>query len=134
MLRILLDVDEEELTVRLVHHRVKQYIIRGMDGVKYMDFSARDAQKLLGNVVVTYLGYSDFETALLRFKVHSAGAQSEPDKLAQEPAGSPSNSKLLVENLSMSTLQGAPGKSKAVAEVRSSLIHRPEHAFKLVVI
>ncbi|KAF2804460.1 uncharacterized protein BDZ99DRAFT_452051 [Mytilinidion resinicola] len=79
----LLAVDEEEFTVRVVHHSVKQYILDGLDGVKHMSFSLEEAQKTLADTVVTYLGYGVFRTELSRVKVHPMVAQSAPSKIVQ---------------------------------------------------
>jgi ankyrin repeat protein len=126
----LLAVDEEDFTVRVVHHSVKQYILNGLDNVKHMSFSLREAQRTLADTVVTYLGYGIFGTELSRVKVHPMMAQSAPSKIVQATIASSSATRLLAMKILRSRRQPAFDMSKAVAEARSSFNSKPEHAFK----
>jgi ankyrin repeat protein len=126
----LLAVDEEEFTVRVVHHSVKKYILDGLGGVKHMDFSFEEAQRTLADTVVTYLGYSVFGTELSRVKVRPMVAQSAPSKIVQATIGSSSAARNLAIMLLGSKRQPAIDISKAVAEARSSLRSKLEHTFR----
>ena len=83
----LLVVDEEELTVRVVHQSVKQYILNGPDGVNHMSFSLEEARRTLADIIVTYLSYAVFGTELSKVKVHPMVAQSAPSKIVQYTYG-----------------------------------------------
>jgi ankyrin repeat protein len=126
----LLAVDEEEFTVRVVHHSVKKYILAGLGGVKHMDFSFEEAQRALADTVVTYLSYGVFGTELSRVKVRPMVAQSAPSKIVQATMGSSSAARNLAIMLLGSRRQPAFDMSKAVAEARSSLSSKPEHTFR----
>ncbi|PZD35045.1 Arp, Ankyrin repeat protein [Pyrenophora tritici-repentis] len=126
----LLAVDEEELTVRVVHHSVKQYVLDGLNGVKHIGFSFDEAQRMLADTVVTYLGYGVFGTELSRVKVHPMVAQSAPSKIVQATIGSSSTARYLAIKLLGSRGQQAFDVSKALADARSSLSSKPEHAFR----
>lgn len=126
----LLAVDEEELTVRMVHHSVRQYVLDGLDGVKHIGFSFDEAQRMLADTVVTYLGYGVFGTELSRVKVHPMMAQSAPSKIVQATMGSSSAARHLAIKFLGSRRQHAFDMSKALAEAHSSLNPKPEHAFR----
>jgi ankyrin repeat protein len=125
-----LAVDEEAFTVGVIHHSVKQYISGGLDGVKHMGFSFEEAQRTLADTVITYLGYGVFGTELSRSKVHPMMAQSAPSKIVQATADSSSTARHLAIKFLGSRRQHAFDMSKAVAEARSSLNSKPEHAFR----
>jgi ankyrin repeat protein len=126
----LLSVDEEEFTVRVVHHSVKQYMLNGLDSVNHMGFSLGEAQRTLADTVVTYLGYGVFGTELSRAKVYPIMAQSAPSKIAQATIGSSSTTRHLATKLLRSRRQPAFDMSKAIAEARLSFKPKPENAFR----
>jgi ankyrin repeat protein len=126
----LLAVDEEEFTVRVVHHSVKQYIINGLDGVKHMSFSLRVAQRMLADTVVTYLSYGVFGKEMSRAKVRPILAQSAPSKIVQATMSSSTTARHLAIKFLKSREQPTFDMTKAVAEARSSLNHKLEHAFR----
>ncbi|RYC78041.1 hypothetical protein BFJ63_vAg19085 [Fusarium oxysporum f. sp. narcissi] len=57
-------VDEETLSVKLIHHSVKQFLLSGPDGVAGQTFTVQDANKTMAGVVMTYLNYGIFDTQL----------------------------------------------------------------------
>ncbi|KAF2864829.1 hypothetical protein BDV95DRAFT_555376, partial [Massariosphaeria phaeospora] len=126
----LLAVDEEEFTVRVVHHSVKKYMLDGLGGVKQMEFSFEEAQRTLADTVVTYLGYGVFGTELSRVKARLMVAQSTPSKIVQATMGSSSAAGHLAIKLLGSRRQATFDMSKAVAEARSSLSSKLEHTFR----
>jgi hypothetical protein len=126
----LLAVDEEEFTIRVVHHSVKQYMLNGLDGVKHMSFSLEEAQRTLADTVVTYLAYGVFGTELSRVMVHPMMAQSAPSKIMQATMESSSITRNLAMKLLRSRRQPAFDMSKAVAEARGSFKSKPEHTFR----
>jgi ankyrin repeat protein len=125
-----LAVDEEAFTVGVIHHSVKQYISGGLDGAKHMGFSLEQAQRTLADTVVTYLGYGVFGTELSKSKVHPMVAQSAPSTIVRATADSSSTARHLAIKFLGSRRQHPFDMSKAVAEARSSLNSKPEHAFK----
>ncbi|XP_014553664.1 hypothetical protein COCVIDRAFT_40310 [Bipolaris victoriae FI3] len=116
----LLSVDEEELTVRVIHHSVKQYILNS-------NFSFQEAQRMLADTVVTYLGYNVFGTELSRIKVHPIVAQSAPSKIVQATISSSSTARHLAIKLLGSRRQHEFDMSKALAEAYSSFNSKSEH-------
>ncbi|EUC45810.1 hypothetical protein COCMIDRAFT_94583, partial [Bipolaris oryzae ATCC 44560] len=118
----LLTVDEEELTVRVIHHSVKQYILN-------TNFPFEEAQRMLADTVVTYLGYGVFGTELSRVKFHPIVVQSAPSKIVQATISSSSNARQLAIKLLGSRRQYEFDMSKALVEAHSSLNSKPEHVF-----
>jgi ankyrin repeat protein len=126
----LVAVDEEELTVHVVHHSVKQYILDGLDSVQHMGFPFNEAQRTLADTLVTYLSYSVFGTELSRVRARPIVARSVPSKIVQATTGSSSATSQLAIKLIGSRRQHAFNMSKVVAEARSSVNPKPEHAFR----
>jgi ankyrin repeat protein len=126
----LLTVDEEESTVRVVHHSAKQYILYGLDKSKHTSFSIDDAQRALADIVVTYLAYGVFETQLSRVNNRPIIPQSAPSSILQSAMGS----SITARNLAMKILAGRKRPtfdlSKTIAEVCSSSSCQPEDSFK----
>ncbi|ERF72836.1 hypothetical protein EPUS_04271 [Endocarpon pusillum Z07020] len=60
----LVTVDEEELTVRLVHHSVKQFLLDGFKDSTNISFTMDSAETKMADIIVTYLNYGVFETQL----------------------------------------------------------------------
>jgi ankyrin repeat protein len=126
----LLTVDEEELTVRVIHHSFKQYTFNGLDGVKHMRFSPEEAQMMLADTVVTYLSYGVFETELSRVVVHPVMAQSAPSQIVQATMGFSGTSRQIAMKFLRSRRQAAFDMSKSLAEARSSFKPKLENAFR----
>jgi Cdc6-like AAA superfamily ATPase len=116
----LLVVDEEESTVRIVHHSAKQYILGGLNGVNNVSFSAEEAQRILADIVVTYLRYGVFGTELSRTKVHSVMAQSAPSRVMHATMGSSSTALNMAMKLLKSRKQPNFDISKTIAAVRKT--------------
>jgi ankyrin repeat domain-containing protein 50 len=60
----LLAVDEEDLTVRFVHHSVKTYLLEKYEDSDNVAFSTDDANKRMADIIVTYLNYGVFDRQL----------------------------------------------------------------------
>jgi ankyrin repeat protein len=116
----LLVVDEEELTVRVVHHSFKQYILNRVDGENSLKFSLTQAQRTLADIVVTYLGYGVFGTELSRAKVNPMVIQSAPSKIVQATMGSTSVTSRLATRFLESGKQPTIDLSRIIAEARNS--------------
>ncbi|KAK7450291.1 hypothetical protein Landi51_05362 [Colletotrichum acutatum] len=58
--------DEEEGTVRFVHHSAKSFCQGSLGNISIWQFTAEEAHNELGGTILTYLNYSIFETKLSR--------------------------------------------------------------------
>lgn len=126
----LLCVDEEESTVRVVHHSVKQYILHELEDTDYMGFSMEEAQRTSADIVVTYLSYGVFGTQLSRFNVRPIMAQSAPSRILYNTMENSVGSRLLAMKILQSKKQPAFDMSKAITEAQSSYKSKPESSFK----
>lgn len=126
----LLFVDEEELTVRVIHHSVKQYMFSGPNNVKHIGFLAEDAQRAMADTVVTYLGYGVFGTELSRAKVNLIIPHSAPSKIVHATVGSSGIARSITMKLLRSKRQPAFDMSKAIADARGSFISEAEGTFR----
>ncbi|OBT79642.1 hypothetical protein VF21_01285 [Pseudogymnoascus sp. 05NY08] len=60
----LLTIDEEEKTIRLVHHSVKQFLLSGFEDTTNIPITMDGANKTMAGIIVTYLNYGVFTTQL----------------------------------------------------------------------
>ncbi|KAI5456365.1 hypothetical protein BGZ63DRAFT_396492 [Mariannaea sp. PMI_226] len=58
----LVTVDEETLSVKLVHHSVKQFLLSESEDFSGQTFTAKDANKTMTGIVTTYLSYGVSDT------------------------------------------------------------------------
>jgi ankyrin repeat protein len=126
----LVAIDEEEFTVRVIHHSVKQYMLSGLDNAKHMGFSPEDAKRTMADTVVTYLGYGIFGTELSRAKVNLSIAESVPSKIIQATMGSSSTARNIAMKLLKSRRQPTFDMSKAIADARRSFTSKAEGPFR----
>lgn len=97
----LVTVDEEELTIRLVHHSVKQFLLTGFNVSTSIGFTTADANRTVAGIIVTYLNYGVFETQLSTIVVPQIMIGSAPSRIicsTLESSGS-------VRNLALKLLQ-----------------------------
>jgi ankyrin repeat domain-containing protein 50 len=116
----LLIVDEEEFTVRFVHHSVKQYVLSGFNNTNNITFTVETAQRTMADIVVTYLGYGVFETELSRTKVPQVMIQSAPSSVINATMGSSSTISSLAMKLLKSRKQPDFDICKTLAEARKA--------------
>ncbi|KFY22245.1 hypothetical protein V493_06729 [Pseudogymnoascus sp. VKM F-4281 (FW-2241)] len=77
----LLTIDEEERTIRLVHHSVKQFIFDGFKDSTNTAITIDSANRTMANIIVTYLNYSVFETQLSSTVVPQIMTASAPSRI-----------------------------------------------------
>lgn len=57
-------IDEEELTLRLVHHSVKQYLLEEFKDSTGGPITSAEAHTRMSDIIVTYLNYPEFDRQL----------------------------------------------------------------------
>lgn len=57
-------VDEEESTVRLIHHSVKQFFLGEFQDSTGAIFTLESANRTMGDIIITYLNYGVFDSRL----------------------------------------------------------------------
>ena len=97
----LLTVDEEESTVRFVHHSVKQFVLSMLGDSNNRAFPAEEGHRVMADIIATYLSYGVFGTELSRTKVPHVMIQSTPSNIIRATI-SPSNA---VQNIAVKLLK-----------------------------
>src|SRR5271170_2060402 len=97
----LVTIDEEELTVRLVHHSVKQFLLSGFKDSTNIAFTIDSAKRKMADIIITYLNYGVFETQLSTMVVPQIMTGSAPSTIIRSTLDS-SNS---VQNLTLRLLK-----------------------------
>ncbi|KAM5357706.1 hypothetical protein ACJZ2D_015991 [Fusarium nematophilum] len=92
-------VDEETLSVKLIHHSVKQFLLSGSEGVAGQTFTIQDANKTMAGVVITYLDYGVFDTQLSNRVIPQIRQGAVPTKVVSSVLDSSSIQKLALRLL-----------------------------------
>ncbi|KAF2668424.1 hypothetical protein BT63DRAFT_354509, partial [Microthyrium microscopicum] len=111
-------VDEEEKTVRLVHHSFKQYLIDLFQNKEEGRFSLDVAHGHMLDTIATYLSYNVFETRVSTAVVPRMNIGSAPAQIVRETLDSSVGQKIALKLL---RLRKSPGFdiSKTLAEAGS---------------
>ncbi|KAI9668478.1 MAG: hypothetical protein M1829_005356 [Trizodia sp. TS-e1964] len=119
----LVTVDEEELTIRLMHHSVKQFLLNGFQNSTKQDFTADNAERKMANIIVTYLNYGVFETQLSTNVVPQMMIGSAPSRVIHSMLDSSNSIRGLALKLLNSRNRPDYDISKTLAESRKLLSH-----------
>ncbi|RKK64664.1 hypothetical protein BFJ63_vAg17296 [Fusarium oxysporum f. sp. narcissi] len=92
-------VDEETLSVKLIHHSVKQFLLSGSEGVAGQTFTIQDANNAMAGIVMTYLNYCVFDTQLSNREVPQVRHGAVPMKVISSVLDSSSIQKLALRLL-----------------------------------
>lgn len=125
----LLVVDEEEFTVTLVHHSVRQYILGGASP-DHVSFTLTEAHMTMADIVVTYLGYGVFGTEIATARVQPVQAQVTPSRIVHATLGPSSTIANMAQKLLRSRKQPDFDIGKVLAESKSALSSKPGTSFK----
>jgi ankyrin repeat protein len=77
----LVAVDEEELTIHLVHHSVKQFLLGEFKDSTETLVNVDDAHQLMASIILTYLNYSVFETQVSKNVIPQLRTGSVPSEV-----------------------------------------------------
>ncbi|KAF2971321.1 hypothetical protein GQX73_g2286 [Xylaria multiplex] len=121
-------IDEEELTVRLIHQSVAQFLVEANEETHEWAFTPQEADHYIGEVTVTYLNYSSFEQRLSTKVASCVPIGDTPAKIietALQPYG-------LVGQLALAYLQPNTGTKHDIGKVLSeaSSQYRRKYATK----
>ncbi|KAL8365190.1 hypothetical protein RB595_004139 [Gaeumannomyces hyphopodioides] len=83
----LITVDEEDFTVRLVHHSVKQFLLGGLGSSSGGMFTLGSAMATMGHIIITYLNYGVFDNQLSTSVAPQVMAATAPRKIIQSTVG-----------------------------------------------
>ncbi|KAI9861740.1 MAG: hypothetical protein M1813_005089 [Trichoglossum hirsutum] len=125
----LLIVDEEELTVRLVHHSVKQFLLSGFKDSNNIAFTIGSAKRKMADIITTYLSYGVFGTQLSTMVVPQIRAGSAPSRIIHSTLESSSGVRNLTLKLLKSRKQPNFDIGQTLAETSKLFNSRPVDEF-----
>ena len=111
--RGLVIVDEEELTVRLAHHSVKQFLLNDYRDSVDCAIKIGDAKRTMVEIVLTYFNYGIFNTQLFIKVILRIAAGSIPKLIVKATLGSPSG----VRNRALSLLRSRKALNHDIGKV-----------------
>ncbi|OBT95296.2 hypothetical protein VE01_06606 [Pseudogymnoascus verrucosus] len=112
----LLTIDEEEKTIRLVHHSVKQFLFSGFKDSANIGITIDSANRTIANIIVTYLNYGVFGTQLSTRVVQQIMTASAPSQIVRSTLDVPSSVQSLALKLLKSRKQPNFNIEKTLAE------------------
>ncbi|KAF2198077.1 hypothetical protein GQ43DRAFT_458101 [Delitschia confertaspora ATCC 74209] len=123
----LLLVDEDELTVRFVHHSVRQFLLKGFNIKQFLFKGFTDAENIpitavrstrrMADSIITYLSYNVFETQLSTLVVPKMNAAPLPSRIIESTCGSSNTARRLALSLLKSRKQAEFDIAKTVQEI-----------------
>ena len=126
----LLVVDEEESTVRFVHHSVKQFLLRDSDVSTKTAFTIDSARRTMADIVVTYLNYGVFGTEVSTMKVPPMAIGSASSQIICSTLDSSSHAQKLILKLLKSKKRPDLDISRILAEARQPFRSREQNEFE----
>jgi ankyrin repeat domain-containing protein 50 len=114
----LVTVNEEELTIRLIHHSVKQFLLSWFKDLTDITFTMGSANRRMADIIVTYLSYGIFETQLSTVVVPQIMTGSAPSRIISSTMDPSSNVRSLALKLLKFRKQPNYDISKTLAEAR----------------
>ncbi|KAH8891549.1 hypothetical protein GQ53DRAFT_648642, partial [Thozetella sp. PMI_491] len=123
----LISVEEEEQTVRLVHHSAKQFLLGGFGPTNTPMFTSEDANGYMAAIIVTYLNYGVFDTQISTTVVPQLNARAAPAKVLRSLDAS-STSRLALRLL-RSRRQHDYDMGKILADASTQFKSAPVHQF-----
>jgi ankyrin repeat domain-containing protein 50 len=87
----LLTVDEEELTIRFVHHSVEQFLLSDFNDSTSVPFTTDNAHRNMTDIIITYLSYGIFETQLSTMVVPHIMTGPVPSRIVRSALDSSSS-------------------------------------------
>ncbi|KAF5722364.1 heterokaryon incompatibility protein het-E-1 [Fusarium mundagurra] len=92
-------VDEEDDTVRFIHHSARSFCLNSPDNSAAWTFTEDEAERSMAETLVTYLNYNVFDTRLTRNVVPKIEANEMPKKVALSTMKTSSVGKGITERL-----------------------------------
>lgn len=131
----LVTIDEEAITVRLVHHSLKQFLL---DRWEYSDgdLSLQRADKMTAGVVITYLNYNIFERQITISSFKPVSGRDITSKIVQSLGSPDSVRKIALKLLKSGTTNTTYDAHKALLAVSKTSAQKPHvqyHFYKYAI-
>lgn len=128
----LLIVDEEESTIRFVHHSVKQFLLLNSEISTERAFTNDSARRTMADIVVTYLSYGVFGTEISAMRVPPIPIGSASSRIVCSTLGSSSRTQSLALKILKSKKRPDLDISRILAEARRPFRSRGEDEFEFL--
>ncbi|KAI3328863.1 hypothetical protein HD806DRAFT_519243 [Xylariaceae sp. AK1471] len=125
----LIIADEEELTVRFVHHSVKQFLLSRFRDSTDIDFTTDNAERKMVDIIITYLSYGVFESQLSTMVVPQIMAGSAPARIIRSTLDSSKSVQSVALELLKSRKRVNYDIGKTLAEMRKLYTSRWKDEF-----
>lgn len=118
----LITINEEALTIKVIHHSVKQFLLGGSVSFPSGLFTADSANQAMGETIVTYLNYGVFGTSLSRMVIPNIVPEASPSRIVKSMDTSPS-----VQALALKYLRSRrqPGYNMGITLAEAAQKHQP---------
>lgn len=127
----LVHVDEETLSVKLIHHSVRQFLLSGPEGIAGQTFTFEDANKTMTTIIMTYLSYGVFDTQISTRVMPRVQHGAVPNKVISSVLDSSSIRKVALGLLKSSVPSKIDVSEVLAKETQHSKSQRTEFFFLL---
>ncbi|OAF60108.1 hypothetical protein VC83_03189 [Pseudogymnoascus destructans] len=127
----LLTLDEEEKTIRLVHHSVKQFLLSEFEDSATIAITIDGANKTMAGIIVTCLNYSVFATQLSTTVFPQIMTASAPSQIIRSMPDLSSTVQSLALKLLKSRKKPDLDIGKTLAETSKLFSSRPMDEFQI---
>jgi len=115
----LITINEEALTIKLIHHSVKQFLLGGSVSFPSGLFTADSANQAMGEIIVTYLNYGVFVTNISRMVVPNIVPETSPSTVVKSMDTTPS-----VKALTLKFLRSRRQPGYNMGKTMSEAVHK----------
>ncbi|KAJ5499324.1 NACHT nucleoside triphosphatase [Penicillium expansum] len=123
-------IDEEELTLRLVHHSVKQYLLTEFKDSASRSVTSVEAHARMSDIIVTYLNYSDYDRQLSKVVIPEIKSDETMNGIIRSTRYSlDSVSSSLALKLFRFQNDSGFNMAKALAEAKAARLRSMDHFF-----
>ncbi|KAJ5288209.1 hypothetical protein N7478_003895 [Penicillium angulare] len=117
----LIHIDEEEMTARLVHPSLKQFLAEGIPAnMGIIKLTAEAAHQYIAEIIITYLSYNVFDRQVSRCKATHVSAGSAPSNIINSTFSSSSSIRTLAVKLLRSKTESDFDLGKVLGQVQRS--------------
>ncbi|KAJ5096594.1 hypothetical protein N7456_007315 [Penicillium angulare] len=117
----LIHIDEEEMTARLLHPSLKQFLAEGAPAsMSNIILTAEAAHQYIAEIIITYLSYNVFDRQVSRCKATHISAGSAPSNIINSTFSSSNSIRSLAVKLLRSKTESDFDLGKALGQVQRS--------------
>ncbi|KAJ5888954.1 hypothetical protein N7495_008995 [Penicillium taxi] len=129
----LIIVDEEDLTVRSIHHSVRQFLLSGsyICADTGAIFTEENAFRIMASIIITYMNYGIFETQVSSTVLPQVNGEAMPSKIIRSMNHVPNQARNLAIQLLRSKREPKFDLTKALEQAKSRFNSPDVYQFQL---